>query len=239
MNDLIKDALRRWFQGFGLRLQKYPFYKYPQDKHNYPELASRKGSEIMIFDVGANIGQTSKWFRLEFPEAKIHAFEPFGAIFNELQKNTANLDVTCHHLAFSDTSDSRDVPLNTNPLGQTGSIEVTGAGHGETEKIRLETVDAFCASHGIRSISILKTDTEGHDANVLKGASGMLAEGRIENILSEATIDPHDDGHTNLFGLMEFLAPFGYELYSMYDLNHNHLSGKLQYFNALFKRKAQ
>lgn len=238
MNDIIKDKIRRFFQKTGVRLQKYPFYKYPQDRMNYPELAGIAGKEILIFDVGANIGQTSRWLRQEFPEAKIHAFEPFGIVFNELVKNTLSLSVECHQLGMSDSSGERVLPRNNNPLNQTASIEQTVDATGDTETIRIDTIDRFCATNGIAGISILKTDTEGHDRSVLAGAAGLLGKGAISNILTEATIDPRDDEHSNLFELIGYLRPFGYELYSLYDLNHNHETGRLQYFNALFKREA-
>lgn len=237
MNDILKDSLRRLFQRFGIRLQKYPFYKYPQDRNNYSEIGS--GDEIVIFDIGGNIGQTSNWYRLEFPNARILAFEPFGIVFNELQKNTEKSGVECHHMGFSSEEGIIKVPRATNPLEQTGSIEIQAKAGEDTEEIRICTVDGFCEENGITRISILKTDTEGHDMMVLRGAERMLSEGRIANILSEATIDSSDSDHTNLFEIRDFLADRGYELYSLYDLNQNHLTGRLQYFNALFKLTAK
>jgi len=235
MNDIIKDRIRRLLRKAGVRMQKYPFYKYPQDKMNYPELSVIPGKNIIIFDVGANIGQTSRWLRQEFPNAKIHAFEPFEIVFNELLNNTKSMSIECHQLGMSDSHGERVLPRNNNPLNQTASIEMTAEGVEDTEKISIDTIDRFCSMNGIDRISILKTDTEGHDRWVLAGAVEMLGKGAISNVLTEATIDPRDDEHSNLFDLIDYLCPFGYDLYSLYDLNHNHETGRLQYFNALFK----
>lgn len=236
MNDIVKDKIRRFFQKIGVRLQKYSFYKYPQDKLNYPELAKIPKNEVFIFDVGANIGQTSLWLREEFPKSQIYAFEPFELVFSELLKNTASLGIACHKLGMSDYPGEKVLPRNSNPLNQTANIEALVEDAEETETIQINTVDAFCEANNISRISILKTDTEGHDRRVLEGARSLLQKGAIENILTEATIDPSDKEHTNLFELIEFLAPFGLELYSIFDLNQNHMTGRLQYFNALFKK---
>jgi FkbM family methyltransferase len=235
MNDILKDSLRRLFQRLGIRLQKYPFYKYPQDRNNYPELKGE--DDTIIFDIGGNIGQTSNWFRLEFPQSRIIAFEPFAIIFAELRRNTAASGVECHHMGFSNEQGTAKVPRGTNPLEQTGSIHNHAGVDEDFEEIQVGTVDGFCKENEIGRISILKTDTEGHDMMVLRGAEAMLSEGRIDNILTEATIDPGDSDHTNLFEIRDYLAGMGYELYSLYDLNQNHVTGKLQYFNALFKLK--
>jgi hypothetical protein len=46
--------------------------------------------------------------------------------------------------------------------------------------VPLTTLDLYCADAGIDRIHIVKCDTEGHDLSVLRGASGMLASGRID-----------------------------------------------------------
>jgi hypothetical protein len=53
------------------------------------------------------------------------------------------------------------------------------------ERIALTTLDSYCAFEGIQKIDFLKIDAEGHDLEVLKGASTMLAEGRITYVQFE------------------------------------------------------
>ena len=96
------------------------------------------------------------------------------------------------------------------------------------------TLDSFCAADGINQIDILKTDTEGYDLNVLRGAQTILRDKVIRNIVSEASISESDAKHTPLKELMTFLEDAGFRLYSLYDLHHSG-SGELVYFNAHFK----
>lgn len=52
----------------------------------------------LIFDLGANIGMASLYFKWKYPEAKIIAVEPNPFIFDQLQGNTS---VTCLKRAIS------------------------------------------------------------------------------------------------------------------------------------------
>jgi hypothetical protein len=59
----------------------------------------------VIFDIGANVGQTAKWLGNVFPEAFIHSFEPVVGTFDRLCANVRNLKrVTPHNLAIGATS---------------------------------------------------------------------------------------------------------------------------------------
>jgi hypothetical protein len=58
-----------------------------EHKIKYPSL------DIM-FDVGANTGQTWNWVRHHRPHAKIYSFEPVQSTFAQLQKRTAG-DTNC------------------------------------------------------------------------------------------------------------------------------------------------
>src|SRR2546430_638950 len=45
----------------------------------------------LIFDVGANVGQSVESFRAHFTEPTIHAFEPGAEAFGERKRRCANL----------------------------------------------------------------------------------------------------------------------------------------------------
>ena len=105
---------------------------------------------------------------------------------------------------------------------------------GLSDLVEVTTLDAFCTAQKIGRIDILKTDTEGFDMNVLRGATKALRARRIRNIVSEATILGDDRLHTQLSDLVPFLTGYGFSLHSLYDLHHDS-RGKLLYFNAHFK----
>src|SRR4029077_5340792 len=52
-------------------------------------------------------------------------------------------------------------------------------------RVRTTTVDAYCREQEIETIDILKIDTQGTSDRVLRGAEGMLKNGRIRLVRAE------------------------------------------------------
>ena len=102
LNPLNKLKLKLWLaRRLNFRYCHYHGYRFFWDRVCYPELESV--ARPVIFDVGANVGQTAAGFREHFPGAEIHCFEPVPASFRALQSHTAGMDIRCHQLAMSDT----------------------------------------------------------------------------------------------------------------------------------------
>jgi FkbM family methyltransferase len=236
VNDLIKHKIERLFQRFGLRVSKARYYKFEYDRENYPAVALH--ATPVIFDIGANIGQSSIWFAKSFPKARIYAFEPVPSVFKRLAREVAGVrGIEALNLACGERSGRIRIPALTSDLIQTVQVLSKDLDVGaDGDDIIVTTVDAFCGDRRIPSIQILKTDTEGFDVDVLRGATGMLNAGRIDYVLSEASIVTNDSYHSNLFALKDFLEPFGFTLHSFYDIHHAAADGGLDYFNALFRR---
>jgi len=173
-----------------------------------------------VFDVGANIGQTTQMIKAQFPEAAVHAFEPVSSTYQTLERNVRPLDgVACHRLALSDrvgvaamTADANS-PLNR--LVETRSERVPAAGG--IEQVETDTIDRFCLERRIERIDLLKVDAEGADLKVLEGAGRMLREGRVSFVFAEVGFDPADAGHVHVAVLLEHLRQAGIEPYSFYD----------------------
>ena len=179
---------------------------------------------------------TSLGFRDGFANAEIHAFEPFPIVAEKLREFTRGGKIEIHQFAFSDDVGSITVPGPTSAVCTVGSIE-KGADIGEAGEpveIALDTIDAFCDAQGIETVHILKIDTEGHDEKVLRGATSMLENGRIENVIVETNWTPQPRA-VSLDEFESVLGPFGFQQYSIYDITHRR-DGRLAYFNALFKK---
>lgn len=238
MNDIQKDRINRLLSRFGYRVLSSRHCKVFTEASNYPEI-SRESGDILIFDVGANIGQTSIAFRLEFPHARIVAFEPFSHIFDLLQRNTRKYNIECRKLALSNESIEKEVLIESlDPVWGYTNIGVTPTEHAKTghiENITITTVDEFVHRHNIEHIDILKTDTEGFDLHVVQGAKDFISRKGIHSIISEVSISPDDTEHTQFHDMDHILKSSGYELYSFYDFSHIPENGRLNFFNALWK----
>lgn len=163
----------------------------------------------MIFDVGANIGQSAAKFRRHFSVAQIHCFEPSAASAQRIRARRLD-HVDVHELALGSKAGTAALAQGHDPA----IFHIADEGD---ETVRIETIDGFCARRRIERIDFLKIDTEGHDLEVLKGASAMLAAGRIAAVQVEAGMNPENQFHIPFETLKAFLEKNGYRLYGFYD----------------------
>lgn len=193
----------------------------------------------IILDVGANIGQTALRFAREFPRATIHSFEPIPKVFDQLRSSVAALNnVRCHCLAVGASDGTLHVwPKSADQLTTLiPSRNRPTAGSDSPVPVRVVTLDRFCGGHGIAAIDLLKTDTEGFDLEVLRGAEGLLRDGSVRLIYSECGVRLDDTEHTPLAELQRFLEPIGYDLYGIYEWNRWRDGASADWANALFVR---
>jgi len=176
----------------------------------------------LAFDVGANVGRYSEWMARFLPETTIFSFEPVKQSFARLESVAANFDgrVRPFNLALGSMPGEFAITLHDyseiNSLRPNIDGELIG-GSGQTEMVRVERLDAFCSMHGINAIDLLKTDTEGFDQEVLKGAGEFLESRPIPFIYTEVGFSAGDRSHTRFEDLLKFLEERGYMLKGFYD----------------------
>lgn len=171
-----------------------------------------------VFDVGANVGQSAREYLRHYPGAQIHSFEPASATFAKLETAFAGEpNVHCWNLAMGSRDGEADLFLaDSSDMNRLAD----GSGAGRTERIRVETIDGFCARHRIEDIDLLKIDTEGHDLDVLTGAETMLAASRVGLVQVEAAMNPGNRHHVAFERFREYLEPKGYVLFKLYRQMH-------------------
>jgi FkbM family methyltransferase len=193
----------------------------------------------VFLDVGANIGQTSLALVARFPAAKIHAFEPVSSTYETLRGATrAHPNIKCHRLGLSDRAGT--IEFDAVPGSVYNSVARAGRGGGQgtpCEFAPVTTIDDFIRELGVDRIDLLKTDTEGHDVNVLKGAAGSLSRGVIRAVFTEVTFCRDNNRNTLFPVVQEFLEPLGYRFIGLYDMHWFQVKRWTDSFcNALFVR---
>ena len=183
-----------------------------------------------VFDVGANVGQSAVKYARQFPKAQIYSFEPVVDTYQKLVAATRQFSrVKPYNLGMG--REPGKVTIHVNPLSETSSIRHCRP-EDRPETIELESIASFAEKHQMETIDFLKVDTEGHDLEVLAGASALLRQHKIRFFLSEC--EPFDRlrYHTSFPALASFMDGYGYTLFGVYEQFPG--DSGLLFWNALF-----
>jgi len=202
--------------------------------------ANTDGEGAVLFDVGAHAGETCLALALELPQARIHAFEPIGRIYEKLAQHCRSQpNVVCHKLALGRAPEERWIELlSVDPsctMNQVSRLASDGTPAGWKEKIRISSVDEIAKELSVDQLALLKIDVEGFELQVLRGAERMLLEHRIASVMAEVTFARDSSQHVHLDSVRQILEPAGYALVGIYDPAYRHETGDLYYANALFR----
>jgi hypothetical protein len=87
--------------------------------------------------------------------------------------------VFLNQLALSSVERYADIFVQGENLG-TNSLHASPRDRDPTiTKIRATTAETYCRTHEIETVHLFKSDTEGHDLDVMLGSSTLLKEGKI------------------------------------------------------------
>lgn len=191
-----------------------------------------------VIDVGANTGQTALEMAHDFPQAKIHSFEPVSETFKRLQANTKHLpQVHCVHGALGEAEEKKTIRLYPQEESVINSLNDWGMSAREnapTETVTILTGDAYCATNGITQIDLLKIDTEGYEIPVIKGFDKMLKAGAIKAIYCETSFNRNDKMHTYINDLNDLVNDYGYFFYGIYGISNASIKVDRNYGNVLY-----
>jgi FkbM family methyltransferase len=199
----------------------------------------------VIFDVGANVGQTVDFYQSIYPDAKIYSFEPIPRTFEALKKHCTNrANVKCFNIAFG--SEKADMSIQVvqdetsviNSLSDQFQSNLKNDSESyQTVNIKVEKLNDFVKEHGVNKIDLLKIDTEGYEVEVLKGATELLKSGKVAAIICEAGFMRSNPRNTYFGDINDILEQYGYALFGIYEMGHiGFIKGK-HYGNLLYISK--
>ena len=192
----------------------------------------------VLFDVGANKGQTVNKYIEVFGNSNIYSFEPSPKTFEILIKNTSYLEnVSVWNYGVGSKAGS--LLFNENKGSDMSSfLELGEQGWGEIQKkttVDIITIDNFLDQHQISKVDVLKLDVQGFELEIFKGAKKSMSEGKIGLLYFEITFIDIYVGLPTFSELYEFCADCGFELVSIYPFSYrNNMAG---WTDILFKHK--
>ena len=193
----------------------------------------------VLFDVGANQGQTVNKYIEVFSNSNIHSFEPSPKTFEILKKNTSNMEnVSIWNYGVGSKTDL--LLLNENKSSVMSSfLELGEQGWGEIKKktmVDIITIDNFLDQHKISKVDVLKLDVQGFEVEIFKGAKKSMTEGKIGLLYFEITFIKMYVGLPSFTELYEFCISCGFELVSIYPMHYR--QSMAGWTDILFKHKS-
>ena len=196
----------------------------------------------MIVDIGAHEGNVTRMFHDAFGEAAIHAIEPdpetygrlAGGINGQPNVRTHNMGIgarsgrTRLHRTAESMCCSFLPPVQKQPAFlKPGLLEPIG-----TVDVPMMTLAEFCWRESIEVIDLLKTDTQGYELEVLRGAGDMLQPDRIRGIMVEINFCQQYVGQASAGAILDMLIGAGYSIFTWRGI-HYQRSGRWAWADAL------
>lgn len=229
---LVRKAVKHLLRRTGIDIRFIPELGFDA----YDDMRKLAATERpLVFDIGANRGQTIEHFRNAFAQPVIHAFEPGRDTFANLERRCAAIpNLHLNNVALGARAESRTFLQNTRD-DMSSFLELSVDAWGEIADrypVEVTTVDDYCAAHGIERIDILKSDTQGFDLDVLRGAQRMIDRRAIRLIFLEITFSDMYKGSPRFDEIYAYLADRRFALVSFYDFYYQR--GRAGWTDALF-----
>lgn len=201
-------------------------------------------ADATIFDVGASTGATIERLLGVFEQPTIHAFEPQTAAFTALHQRFGGRDrIHLNNIALADrvgiaslhrSSHQETASLFAQSAASEWAKSLNVSPAGEVT-VALDTVDHYCAQHGIGAVDLLKLDIQGAEPECLDGAQTMLAAGAIRVVQAEIILHGFYERRGSFGAIEARLLPHGFHLLTVFDVLIT-TEGELLQLDAVFVR---
>ena len=171
--------------------------------HSFAE--DHAGQEVVVFDVGANIGSWGEVVAEEINKQggtlTLHAFEPVAEYHGSGTFTKAAVSATPGTVSVYRRKDSDQSSLYERRLARRKQ--------GEAEIVQIPTIrlDDYITEHKITHIDLLKIDVEGHELSVLQSLGTYLDPAFVSMIQFEYGVT-YVDSSTYLLDMYELLHAY-------------------------------
>lgn len=169
-------------------------------------LIDREGAFI---DVGAHTGYYALY--MAPLAARVFAFEPDAAAFAALTANLAQAP-NAEPVRAAVSSVSGTAVLTVGERGFSNIASPHDAGTAKpSARVKVVAIDSWMAAHPGLPVSGIKIDVDGHDLEVLKGATGVIARDRSV-VLTEFLVGPNSSN--DHAALVEIVSRLSYQMFA-------------------------
>jgi FkbM family methyltransferase len=222
----VKHQLRRLLRQPGKLSAFDAIYAHFFDDRSVPD------GQVVIFDVGAHVGESVRRFKILFPRSVIHSFEADEENYQNLcMKFSAHEGLFLNHFGVGSQPGKEIFHRNTKtdtsgfvPVNQDSAwAKLRSRQHNVETKdyttksyeVEIRTIDSYMKEQGIERVHLLKIDTQGYEDEVLKGAADALKNQQIDMIETELIPGNAYTKSLNFYDLDQILIPCGYKFYGI------------------------
>lgn len=198
----------------------------------------------VVFDVGACTGQFAVEVRREMPGARIHCFEADPDTHSRLVAAVRDCpDIMPVNLGLGEAPGWLDFRANAEPAtssflpaaSQAHALAPASLTECRTiKRVQVGRLDDYAAEHGIDRIDLLKSDTQGYELRVLRGADRLLREGRVKAVFCEVFFKEFYTGQDYYHDIHAFLLQQGMSFSGLYSPCRDRQSGVVLWADALY-----
>ena len=174
----------------------------------------------VIFDVGANVGQSVSLLKGAFPSSCVHSFEPSPTTFQILSNNCRDVP-SFHAWNYGVGSQNTTLSFLESERSDMSSFlapsKFAGCNVEKVTDVPVITLDAFSEKNQVDYIHVLKSDTQGFDFEVFKGASRLMQENKIRLIYFEFIFSDMYKGLPKFHDVFCYLSENNFDLVSFYE----------------------
>lgn len=192
----------------------------------------------MVIDVGANKGQFSAFAAVQWPKAKIIAFEPIPGQADKYSE-TLGMRATLHRNAIGEKN--AVMPLHIASRVDSSSLLALGVAQKHlfsmeetgTIEIDVKRLDNVLKLSEVFSDTLLKIDIQGYEFEALSGAIGLVD--KIKWVYVEVSFVELYEGQKLYTDIENLLSSLGYTQRSINNLTYDE-SGNAVQGDILFER---
>lgn len=236
----IKKIIKKYLAKNGYELFRRYYYDFDSNNSIKKILNRAKINfdDLVIFDVGANIGQSVDRFRTFSKKAKIYSFEPNPDVYKNLElKKINDKNLECFNIGIG--SSIGTIKFNLQPDSGASSfykINIDGdafklSNTPEAKKnhnittpkeninfnteidVDVRTLDSIFSHNMPNRIDLIKIDTQGYEEEVLLGAENVL----MKTLIVEAEVIFSDayEKSSSIAGIESILNKYGFVIWDI------------------------
>ena len=193
--------------------------------------------EIIVIDIGANVGSYLDFIIKNFKYKKIYAFEPSIKAYEQLENKFNSKNIILENIALSNKKTKRKF-YEYKLTSQSSFYKITSKKNpfknlNNIYKIKTLKLDEYLNLKE-KKIDICKIDIQGEELNVLMGMQKYLKKKKIKLIKVEITIRNDYDNNKNQFvEIINFLKKFNYDLITISKIKFS--QNEIMFLDAYFQ----